>query len=475
MLNIFYDRIINEQRIPNGIREDWLPFYTPQFNAQLFRKNTRFDPAVYTSDIGKSQNFNTCLVDNIEKEFKDVKGCLGIYPIEGYGSPDRSVGLDNRWNKKFKTAFDYMSNKAKKYIKSGKLRLYYGFLQEAFIKNTEIVNLHNEMKKYGVKSAIVVVNDYLAADRYSKWCEFMGEDKLFNIIVFSHSLFEKSQEVYCILNGIHNGLFTLGENYKEHKNSAISIEQFKSTKDVKRKSNLLCLNRRMRPHRIATLCVMNKHNLIENNEVSFQFTIDKDTPYYVERIFDENKQKYYEDDFHKIKDMKYRYVDYPITMDGKDGINHGYGFENAKPYLDTYFSVVTETEFANPTGYVSEKLWKPISFFQPFILVGSPGSLKFIKEFGFKTFDGFIDESYDDMKHHKKRFEVIEKEIIRLGKMSKDEIHDWYWSMEDILVYNFNLFIEYAKHNQSAFDELMDTLTDHSITGTFIPSFRRDK
>ena len=55
---------------------------------------------------------------------------IGIYPIEGFASPDRSIGNDPSWNKKYKSAFDYMSDEAKKYLKNNTLRLYYGFLQE---------------------------------------------------------------------------------------------------------------------------------------------------------------------------------------------------------------------------------------------------------------------------------------------------------------------------------------------------------
>ena len=56
----------------------------------------------------------------------------------------------------------------------------------------------------------------------------------------------------------------------------------------------------MRPHRLATLCVMNRHDLIKNNEVSFQFTID-DCPYYVENVLDEERKLKYEKDFQRRK------------------------------------------------------------------------------------------------------------------------------------------------------------------------------
>ena len=474
MLNIFYDRIIDGERIPNGIKEEWLKYYTPQFNPQWFRKDTRFEPAVYPSDLYQGGNANICSVDDIETKFKDVEGCVGIYPIEGFGSPDRSIGNDARWNKKFRTAFDYMGGKATEYVKSGKLRLYYGFLQEAFIKDSEIINLHFQLKKYDITNAIVAVNDYLAYDRYSKWCEKHNKIKRFSVVVFSHSLFEKSHEINCILNGKESGVFNLSKPYKEHKHSAMTIEDFTSTKDVKRKSNFLCLNRRMRPHRLATLCVMNKHDLIKNNEVSFQFTID-DCPYYVENVLDEERKLKYEKDFHEVKSMEYQWVDYPIAMEAKDGIHHGYGWENCKPYMDSYFSIVTETDFTNPTGYVSEKLWKPISFFQPFILVGNPGSLKFIKEFGFKTFSPLIDESYDEETNAMHRFAMIESEMVRLGKMSKEDIHTWYWHMEDIYTHNYNLFMDYAKNYNNFNKEFLSVLKDTNKSFTFIPEFRRKK
>ena len=35
----------------------------------------------------------------------------------------------------------------------------------------------------------------------------------------------------------------------------------------------------------------------------------------------------------------------------KDGVHHGYGWENKQPYLDSYLNITTETDFINPTGY----------------------------------------------------------------------------------------------------------------------------
>ena len=91
-------------------------------------------------------------------------------------------------------------------------------------------------------------------------------------------------------------------------------------------------------------------------------------------------------------------------------------------------------------------------------MVGSPHTLKFIRSFGFKTFNGFIDESYDRVEEIDKRFALIEKEIEKISKMSKQEIHDWYWSMEDILVHNHKLFLDIGEHKADQYKKMFKQL-----------------
>ena len=82
--------------------------------------------------------------------------------------------------------------------------------------------------------------------------------------------------------------------------------------------------------------------------------------------------------------------------------------------------------------------------FHPFIVYGSPFTLRNLQELGFKTFDGFIDESYDNILSPFKRMQAITREVKRLCFMSKEELHSWYYSMYDILVHNRELMREYG-------------------------------
>ena len=66
---------------------------------------------------------------------------------------------------------------------------------------------------------------------------------------------------------------------------------------------------------------------------------------------------------------------------------------------------------------------------------------------GFKTFHPFIDESYDDVVDDIERLKMVYNEVYKLCNMSIEELHKWYWSLEDILEYNKNHFLNIYKHN----------------------------
>ena len=453
MINFYYDRVINGIHIPNGIPENFVKYYSPQFDDMSFRNEVGVEPAVYPSDMRHTEYSSLKSVDTINKDTFS-----GYYLIEGFGSAQNAMGVNPETKGRYESVFNYIEKKSLKLLQSGVLKLCICYLQESFITDNIIHSIHDNTERLNIQNSIVIVNDFLVEKRYNDWCKENGYKPRFKTIVFCHSLYEKSNEMYELLN--NHQVYDMASEYKEHKSSTMSLDDFKNTKSTLRKNTILSMNRRQREHRLATLCVLSKYNLLKGNGVSYQLTFDgPTTPYYVKSLITDNeKYRDYFIHYKKLKKMKYQWVDYPIAMEAKDGIHHGYGWENKQPYLDSYLNITTETDFVNPTGYASEKVWKPFGFFQPVLLVGSPNTLEFVKSFGFKTFDGFIDESYDKETNIAKRFELIEKEIIKFSKMSKQEVHDWYWSMEDILVHNFNLFMEYGKNRQQNYKNLFEEL-----------------
>lgn len=76
-------------------------------------------------------------------------------------------------------------------------------------------------------------------------------------------------------------------------------------------------------------------------------------------------------------------------------------------YIDTYFSLVTETIFDYPYSFRTEKIAKPLAMGHPWIAVTNAGYYKDIRNLGFKTFGHLIDESFDSIDDHQTRIDRI--------------------------------------------------------------------
>ena len=111
------------------------------------------------------------------------------------------------------------------------------------------------------------------------------------------------------------------------------------------------------------------------------------------------------------------------------------------PYLHSYLEIVAETVFDGTATQLSTAPFKPMVNLQPFIYVTSCGGLKVLQSLGYKTFEFFIDESYDDIEDNVFRMKKIQSEIKRDCNMNKNELHDSYYKMKDILIYNRNNFL----------------------------------
>jgi len=76
---------------------------------------------------------------------------------------------------------------------------------------------------------------------------------------------------------------------------------------------------------------------------------------------------------------------------------HSYYSANfdVEDYESTDIEVVLETLFDDDRLHLTEKSLRPVALGQPFILAATPGSLEYLRSYGFKTFGDVWDESYD--------------------------------------------------------------------------------
>ena len=76
-------------------------------------------------------------------------------------------------------------------------------------------------------------------------------------------------------------------------------------------------------------------------------------------------------------------------------------------YDTSFFSIVNEANYGFQECFITEKTWKVLFNFHPFVIVGSPNSLKYLKEKGFDIFEDIFDSSYDNIKDGEERIKKI--------------------------------------------------------------------
>ena len=72
----------------------------------------------------------------------------------------------------------------------------------------------------------------------------------------------------------------------------------------------------------------------------------------------------------------------------------------------------------------------------PFLLYGNQYSLRYLKSLGYRTFDKWIDESYDDEPNRDLRCRMIVNELNKFKNKSIDELKLIREEMNDVCIFN---------------------------------------
>ena len=207
----------------------------------------------------------------------------------------------------------------------------------------------------------------------------------------------------------------------------------------KLKNKILCYNRRPRIHRKILLYYLQQDpSLLSNVDLTFggasnAYMDSNHINLFRECLEDEELCQtmfnYFEDNKPEIK------------IDDSDlEINLAASF-NLGQHQETFISLISETETRKDILFLSEKMYKPIYAQQPFIIYGNPYSIKHLKELGFKTFDKWIDESYDNEENFEKRLAMILKELRVIASKSLEELTTIREEMREVLIHNYKHFL----------------------------------
>jgi len=208
------------------------------------------------------------------------------------------------------------------------------------------------------------------------------------------------------------------------------------------------LNRRWRDHRPTLVAGFWDKNILDQGFVSLASSDDnktwKDILEYFPNLYKNNEYL-----FKLFTNKKFELQEFPeLKLDDVDlKVNQprvtsslDYFYENS------FFSVVSETYFFTDDNghsgrFMTEKTFKPIVYYHPFILVSVPFMLDKLKEIGYKTFHPYINEEYDKELNDADRLVKIINEVERLCNLNETELAEFITNVNPICQHNYDVLM----------------------------------
>jgi Ni/Co efflux regulator RcnB len=149
----------------------------------------------------------------------------------------------------------------------------------------------------------------------------------------------------------------------------------------------------------------------------------------------------------------------------------------ANDYVTTGIEVVLETLFDDDRWHLTEKTLRPIACGKPFMLAATAGSLQYLRNYGFETFHGLIDESYDAISDSCERLNAVVQEMKRISALDSNTKHTLYTKLHEISKRNqqrfFNgLFDQVIQEYTTNLDHAMSVINQH-CTGQHIAALQK--
>ena len=144
----------------------------------------------------------------------------------------------------------------------------------------------------------------------------------------------------------------------------------------------------------------------------------------------------------KYPDIQQVFADQTLPINFQDETDHPMHscwlslFDQAGESL---LHLVTETVATGRRHHLTEKTFKPIALGMPFVIVGTRGSLEYLRSYGFRTFENIWDESYDqaDDAVRIERIAELLKSLDQLPQLAKQDLFEQCY---EVIEHNWNHF-----------------------------------
>ena len=307
----------------------------------------------------------------------------------------------------------------------------------------------------GVKSVYPNKDLYLIVDDTYEGLLTQQDVELYNsMTVFKEILILSSNEKITGDNVIDCNFHLYNPKF----DNIIVQEHNENTDYFTRNKKFICLNRQERLHRLLTVDFLIENNLLPHSHVScaldeFRAPLEQKqitkinsstgeqdaSEYWSHRgygSFDEVKN------FKPTTEQKQRLLaNLPLVADVPQYQMNPRQLPDIEEYFDdSYWGIITERDFYKSDVYQgwTEKVLKCFLYKIPFVVVGLPNTIKSLQDYGFITFNKYIDESYDSIEDNDKRMAAVFEQIKYLGNLNYSELDIIHKDMHNILAHNYS-------------------------------------
>lgn len=256
-------------------------------------------------------------------------------------------------------------------------------------------------------------------------CETSGLNKLIDLVVEKTKIEKDSVVIYT-----SNQLNSSG--YKQKRQGFVELDLVKKTTFSNNESTLeyrfgLFVGR-SNWLRLGLASYLNQHN--SNIRYHFDFNDYHMSNFGLEELI----QRHPEDIDSVIQLVKKlpirdKEMSYPICWDGE-------ALHLEDQYSKIFCDVVTETFYSGRVFFFTEKLMRTIANRRPFLLQSSKWALKNLRLLGFKTFERWWDEGYDEDPWDFK-YQALKSNIDYIANAKQETIKKWYDEMQPVLEHNY--------------------------------------
>lgn len=371
--------------------------------------------------LAKNENKDFRGFFNLKKYTNELSLKNYIIPIGVNNDPHNWAGGELSEHKDYPSLFEFIPEYYLNDLKTNNAFLLIDSSLEGYHSNFIFKFFHYECEKYKINPTqiIYVTGNSIVEDCYEEWLKDNPQKNKILAVGYSHFEFD----THC---------FTQHLPEENDKFPPTAEEQILYKTENLDKIKLFCnLNKKPRAHRVFWYCLLYNNKMLEKGLVSMnKFDYHHESsPSYSGRYFN----------YDKFKEIKQTL---PSIIYGKGNEEKSTDYYvkrfNVDVALDSWVAVISEAQYEDDqqTVFISEKIFKSIAQSQPFLILGNRGSLTELKKMGYKTFEGFIDESYDSKNEGDRFFSILTS----LKKIEKIENKlEWYKSMKDILDHNKKL------------------------------------